>query len=237
MQNIVEIEKRDLITNSLVIAEGIGYEHRTVLKLIREHEIDLKEFGIISLGVRKSKRGKPTEFYNLSESQTYFLLTLMQNNESVTKFKKELVKEFMRMRKALISVQVRHQNEEWKLKREASKVQRLETTDAIKLFVEYAVKQGSSNAITYYSNITQMEYRALFLLKQKFPNLKDYLNMKQLNVLEIADTIVEDTLKEGMELEMHYKDIFKLAKERVESFAKIMKPSIVITMEEIKLLD
>ena len=236
MINAVEIKKNDTVTNTITISEGVGNEHRAVMQLVRQYELDLKEFGTLTFEMRKTK-GRPTEICYLNESQTYFLLTLMRNNDVVTKFKKGLVKEFMRMRKALISVQVRHQNEEWKLKREASKTQRIETTDAIKDFVEYAVRQGSTNAVNYYSNITQMEYRALFLLKQKFPNLKDYLNMKQLNVLEIADTIVEDTLKEGMELEMHYKDIFKLAKERVESFAKIMKPSIVITMEEIKLLD
>jgi hypothetical protein len=44
-------------------------------------------------------------------------------------------------------------------------------------------------------------------------------------------------LQEGMEKGMHYKDIYKLAKERVEQLASLVKPTIVITAEEIKLLE
>ena len=234
--SIVEINKNDLITTSLSIAKGVGNHHKNVLDLIRTYENDLNEFGIIAFETRKSRRGKPTEFCYLNEPQTYFLLTLMRNNEQVTKFKKELVKEFMRMRKALMQLQITRQSEEWKIKREQSKLSRLEVTDAIKEFVEYATNQGSQNAKMYYSNLTKMEYKSLFLLEQKFPNLKDFLNHKQLSSLETADHIVEETLKEGMDLQMNYKDIYQLAKKRVEELANLIKPSIVISIDEIKLL-
>ena len=160
----------------------------------------------------------------------------MRNNEKVTVFKEELIKEFMRMRKALMQLQITRQSEEWKNKREQSKLSRLEVTDEIKEFVEYATNQGSQNAKMYYSNLTKMEYKSLFLLEQKFPNLKDFLNHKQLSSLETADHIVEETLKEGMNLQMNYKDIYQLAKKRIEELANLIKPSIVISIDEIKLL-
>lgn len=237
MSNLVVIEKQDLLTTSLIIAEGVNYEHRTVLKLIREHEKDFSDLGIITLGVRKSRRGKPTEYYSLNEGQVYFLMTLMQNNENVTRFKKELVKEFVRMRKALIQIQVNHQNKEWQQARLDGKAIRKETTDAIKDFIEYAVKQGSTNALRYYANITNMENKALFILEQKFDNVRDVLNNHQLSTLKTADRIVYETLQEGMERSMHYKEIFKLAKERVETLATLVKPTIVISATEIKLIE
>jgi len=236
MNGLVVIEKEELLTNSLILAEGVGYEHRTVLKLIREHECDIKDFGIISLGVRKSRRGKPTEFYNLTESQVYFIMTLMQNSDAVTKFKKELIKEFMRMRKALINVKVMHQNEEWQRARLEGKAIRRETTDVLKDFVEYAISQGSKNALRYYSNITNMENKSLFIIEQKFDNIREVLNNHQLATLRVADIAVQNALQEGMERSMHYKDIYLLAKERVEKISEAIKPTIVISATEVKLL-
>lgn len=236
MNNLVTIEKQEPITTSEIISDGVKYQHRTVLKLIREHEKDIKEFGTLTLGVRKSK-GRPTEFYNLNEGQTYFILTLMQNNENVTVFKKELVKEFIRMKKALMQVEINHQNKEWQQARLDGKAVRRETTDAIKDFVEYAVKQGSTNAVRYYGNITKMENKALFMLEQKFDNIREVLNNHQLSTLKIADRIVYESLQEGMERGMHYKDIFKLAKERVETLTTLIKPTMIISMTEVKLLN
>ncbi len=236
MSNMVIIEKSDLLTTSLILAEGVKYEHRTVLKLIREHENDLKEFGTFTLGVRKSK-GRPTEFYNLNEPQVYFLMTLMQNNENVVKFKKELIKEFMRMRSALIQIEVNYQNEQWKQVRIDGKAVRSETTDAIKDFIEYAVKQGSKNALRYYSNITNMENKSLFILEQKFENVREVLNNHQLSTLKTVDRVVYETLQEGMERQLPYKEIYQLAKERVETLATLVKPTIVINQNELRLIE
>lgn len=236
MTQMVSIEKEDLTTTSEILAQGVNYEHRTVLKLIRDHEKDISEFGIIALGVRKSKRGKPTKYYKLNESQTYFLMTLMQNNESVTKFKKELVREFIRMRKALFNLTVEKQSDHWQQLRKSGKATRLDTTDTIKDFVEYAVKQGSKNAVMYYSNITKMENKALFILEQKFPNVREMLNGQQLATLRVADKMVMDTLQEGMECNTPYKEIYQLAKQRLSDFTKLVKPSIVISSTSVKVI-
>ena len=235
VNNLVLIEKNNLITTSLIVAKGVDYEHRTVLQLIRKHLKDLHEFGTLTLGMRKS-RGRPTEYYNLNELQVYFLMTLMQNNEKVTRFKKELIKEFGRMKNALLSIQVMHQNQEWQQLRIEGKAVRRETTDAIQDFINYATTQGSKNAIRYYSNISKMENKALFILEQKFENVREVLNNHQLSTLKTADRIVYETLQEGMERGLHYKDIYQLAKERVETLATLIKPTIVVNETEVKLI-
>jgi len=236
MNSLVQISKNDLVTTSLVVAESVDYEHRSILKLIKDHEKDFKDFGTLALGVRKTK-GRPTKYFILTEPQTYYLLTLMQNKPMVSKFKKELVKEFVRMRKALVNIHANHQNKEWQQARIDGKAVRKETTDAIKDFVEYAVKQGSKNAVRYYANITKMENKALFILEQKFDNVRQVLDNHQLSTLKTADRIVYETLQEGMERSMNYKDIYKLAKERVETLATLVKPTIVISQTELKLIE
>lgn len=238
MNNLVEIRKNsELVTTTEVIAKRTNVQHKNVIEQVREYKTDLEEFGIIAFETRKNRSGKPTEFCVLNESQTYYLLTLMRNNEVVIKFKKELVKEFMRMRKSLIQIHVQHQNKEWQQARLDGKAIRKETTDAIKDFVEYAVKQGSKNAVTYYSNISKMENKALFILEQKFDNIREVLNNHQLSTIRMADRIVYEALQEGMERSMNYKDIYKMAKERVESLATLVKPTIVISETELKLIE
>ena len=49
--------------------------------------------------------------------------------------------------------------------------------------------------------------------------------------------MIEDTLEECMEKGMYYKDIYLTAKERVNNFAKLVKPTTVISMEAVKILE
>ena len=236
MENLVVIQKNETFSNSKVLAVGTDNEHNSVIRLVRKHKDTLEEFGTLRFEIEKTK-GRPMEIVYLNESQTYFLMTAMKNSEKVVRFKKELVKEFMRMRKALISIQVMQQNKEWQQARLDGKAVRKETTDAIKDFVEYAVMQGSKSAVRYYGNITTMENKALFILEQKFDNVREVLNNHQLSTIKIADRIVYESLQEGMERGMHYKEIYKLAKERVETLATLVKPTIVISATEIKLIE
>jgi len=233
---IVELKKELPVTNSEIVAEGTNRTHKSVIQLIRQYEKQLNEFGTLAFEMRKSG-GRPTEIALLNESQVYFLMTLMRNNEIVVLFKKRLVKEFMKMKQALIQLQVNRNNDEWKLNRDKGKRIRKETTDTIQDFVRYATNQGSKNAVKYYGNITKMENKALFILEQKYPNVRQMLNNYQLTTLHTADMIVSEALKDGMEKKLHYKEIYKLAKERVEKLSLLIKPTMVISYEEVKVLE
>lgn len=236
MVSMVTLERDDAVTRSSVLAEGVGNDHNAVVQLIRTHENHLRDLGTFQVEIEKTK-GRPREVYILNEPQAYFLITLMRNSEQVIRFKKELIKAFMEMRKVIIQLKANHQNQDWQQARLDGKAMRKETTDAIKDFTEYAIGQGSKNALMYYSNITRMENKALFIMEQKFPNLREVLNHQQLATLRVVDKMVSDTLQEGMEKDMNYKDIFKLARDRVEQLAMLIKPTIVISATEVKLIE
>ncbi len=236
MSKMIELKRELPVTTSLVVAKGIGRTHKSVIQLVRKYEKDLKTFGTLAFEMRKSA-GRPLEFVYLNEAQVYFLLTLMRNNKIITEFKKQLITEFVRMKKTLINLQVTRKSNEWKENRVDGKKIRKETTDVIQEFVKYATKQGSNNAIRYYSNITRMENRALFILEQKFPNVREVLNNRQLSTIKTADNIVVEALQEGMERELNYKDIYKLAKDRVERLAELIKPTLVMNFDEVKLIE
>lgn len=221
MKNLVLLEKDDPVTTSLIIAEETKNGHRGVIQLIKIHQENLESFGTLQFQLRKSA-GRPTEYALLNEMQTTFLIALMKNNETVVRFKKELVRQFYTMRKTLTQITIRQNNAEWQQLREIGKATRKEETETVKQFIEYATKSGSKNAQTYYPSISRMENKALFFLEQKFDNVRDILAGQQLAVISSADQIVEKTLKEGMEQGMEYHEIFQLAKKNVETFANIV---------------
>ncbi len=95
---------------------------------------------------------------------------------------------------------------------------RLEETDTIKIFVEYAKKQGSTKANMYYQCLTKMENAALFYIVDGMPkpnNLRDVLDTFQLFQISVADKMVSDTLIRCMEKNMHYKDIYQECADKV----------------------
>jgi hypothetical protein len=122
---------------------------------------------------------------------------------------------------AIYMKQLQKQDAALAAQRQAGKLIRREQTDTIQEFVQYATAQGSTQAHRYFCNITKMENQALFLLEQKFKNLRDILDLNQLGLVRTADSIVKKALSEGMAGNLFYKDIYKLAKTRIETLAAI----------------
>lgn len=47
MNEIVIINNGQAVTTTLVIADGTGYDHASVIKLVRKYSEDLSEFGLL----------------------------------------------------------------------------------------------------------------------------------------------------------------------------------------------
>lgn len=165
--------------------------------------------------------GRPEKLALLNEDQAIFLLNLSRNTKKVVALKKGLTITFGRYRRQA----ERRATVEWQEARAKGKIARRLETDTIKVFVEYATRQGSKNAKRYYENITRMEYRALFFLDavlMKEGNLRDRLDLGQLSSLDVADRVVSRTLQECMEVGMHYKNIYQAAKDKVNLLAAVV---------------
>ena len=123
------------------------------------------------------------------------------------------------MRKYILEQKTQKQNQQYIETRNQSKIGRRQETDIIKIFIEYAKNQGSKSADKYYMIFSKMENAAFFILKEKFKNVREILNIRQLSKIIIADMIVKQAIIEGMENNYFYKDIFQLAKKRVVAMA------------------
>ncbi|MHD0032265.1 Rha family transcriptional regulator [Corynebacterium diphtheriae] len=96
-----------LATNSEVIADGVGIQHKNVLETIRKNQADFEEFGPVAFETRKGSPlpqggfGKSTTIAVLNREQAMFAMTLFRNNPTVVEFKKNLIKAFVSMENRL----------------------------------------------------------------------------------------------------------------------------------------
>jgi len=105
----------------------------------------------------------------------------------------------------------------WQQTRIECKSNRKLETNEIKVFIEYAEKQGSQNAKRYYVNLTKLANNAIGVSA----NGRDEITVNQLNNLILIEHIIEQVIKEGIKKERYYKDIFTDCKKRVEQFREI----------------
>ena len=228
MNELVKIIDNEPLVSTLDIWEPLEVAHRAIIQLIRKYEKEFSETRLLTFEMSiKKRQGAPTPYCYLDEEQATFLITLMKNSDKVVSFKRRLTKEFYKQRRMLARIANQHHDAQWIEARSLGKTLRVQETTVIQKFVEYATAQGSKNAQRYYCNISKMENAALFFLEQKFTNLRDVLDLSQLMTVSVADRIVSKALKEGMELQMNYKDIYIMAKERIENFAELNGKTII----------
>ena len=80
-------------------------------------------------------------------------------------------------------------------------------TDAIREFIEYAKNNGSRSSERYYMIITKATNEILGIEAGQ----RDNLTASQLDHLAMVERVIANTLNSGVEREMNYKDIYKLA--------------------------
>ena len=235
MKGLVKLENEHPIVSTFDLFEKMGYhEHRTLKRVIVDHKDAFDDIGLLHLHVQKptrKKSGRPIESYLLNEDHFILLVLLAKNSPESVQLKIRVCREFKRLKKTVALLASQRNNDAWKAERADGKQIYMQKTDVIKIFVEYATEQGSKSAAMYYTNFAKMENKSLFLCHQKLKNVREVLNIRQLNQVACADQIIEKAIQDGMDKEMPYKDVYRMAKERVIEFSKIIgqSPMLAIT--------
>jgi len=215
------------MTTSLVIAEKFGKRHDTVLRAIRNLECP-DDFRLRNFAERDyiDDRGKTYPMFYITRDGFAFL-AMGFTGKKAADWKIKFLEAFNTMERAIRQQDAYRFTFEWKQARENGKVVRLTFTDNVQDFVRYAKAQGSRSAEKYYMQLTKMEYSAIFMIgKAVGDGFRDRLNAAQLVNLGTAELIAQRALREGMEAGLQYKDIYKLAKHRVEQFAGMIGKSL-----------
>lgn len=219
------------MTTSLVIAEKFGKRHKNVLRAIRNLDIpeDFRQLNFEPTlfdvpGPNGTVRHE--ECFNITRDGFSFLAMGFTGKEAAA-WKVKFITAFNAMERALRQQDAYRFTFEWKQARENGKVVRLTFTDNVQEFVTYATHQGSKSADKYFMQLTKMEYAALFMIGQAVgKGFRDRLNAHQLVNLGTAELVAQRALREGMEASLHYKEIYKLAKHKVELFASMVGKSL-----------
>jgi len=231
MNDLVVLVKNKPLVSTFLLFEKMGYkEHRVLKRVIADNIGAFNEIGFLHLEVQKpidKKGGRPVESYLLDEDQFILLVLLAKNTPESVALKVRVAKEFRRLKKVVAGIVSQQKDPNWQNVRSDGKIAYKQKTDVIKMFVDYATNQGSKSASMYYANLAKMENKALFFIEQKYDNLRDILTIKQLMQACTADDVIEKALIDGMNDGMQYKEIYKLAKERIHAFAAIIGKSQV----------
>ena len=231
---VVSIANRKTITTSLNVAEVFGKRHKDVLRAIKKIESS-DNFSRLNFAPRDyvDERGKNQPMIEMTRDGFVFLVMGFTGKDAA-RFKEAYIAAFNKMERHIYQRFTPPQDAQWIEARSLGKVLRLQEASTIKRFVDYATAQGSKNAALYYVNISKMENSALFFLEQKFTKLRDVLDLHQLMVISVADSIVSKALEDGMAQDLNYRDIYTLAKERIETFAAV-KGKTFIPAEQLRI--
>ncbi len=213
MVDLLVLHKGIPMVSSKKIADKFGKVHRDVMRAINEldcsDEFRLRNFAHSSY---TSSQNKVLKSFDMTRDGFSFLCMGLTGPKSA-KWKEQYISAFNQMEAALLQQAKNGEDSEWLRVRTQSKALRLQQTDVIKEFVEYATAQGSQSAKFYYKHYTNATYKALGLIQHKKPKLKDTLDCMELSQLMVAENVAKKSIRKHMENGEHYKTVFVLVKQ------------------------
>lgn len=212
-------------TTSIDIAEKFGRQHKDVLRAVKNLDCS-PDFNQRNFAPVKylDEKGEKRPMYRVTRDGFVFLVMGFTGKKAAA-WKEKYIAAF----NAMAEVLARQANDSWRELRQQGKAARLLETSVIADFVSYAQRQGSTRANYYYPNITKATHKALFILKSGATGgFRDMLDGMQLAFLQSAEYVAANALREGMRQGLHYKEIYQLAKGRLEAFAETVGVSPVL---------
>tara|TARA_R110002012_G_scaffold110970_1_gene255762 strand:+ start:60 stop:758 length:699 start_codon:yes stop_codon:yes gene_type:complete len=220
MNDLVVLKDSIPMVSSQLVADKFGKVHTKLVRDIENlhcsEEFKVANFGTCSF---TNKMNRSFDGYMMTKDGFAFLC-MGFTGKKAGEWKEKYIKAFNSMEKELLA---KSQDVEWKQARLQSKEIRKSVSNTIKDFVEYSTKQGSKSASMYYSNITKMEYKALEMIAKNekvSKGFRDSLDAVDLSFLSAAENIAKAAIIQGMRDNLHYKDIYQLAKGRVTAYAE-----------------
>jgi Rha family phage regulatory protein len=233
-----------LFTTSLDVAEKFSKRHDHVLASIRKicadseeidapksKDVNAPKIGDSNFGRRNfslssylDEKNERRPMFTMTRSG-FAILAMGFTGKKALEWKIKYEQAFSLMEQTLLN----QKNLSWQASRQQGKLSRRDETDTIADFVAYAKSQGSTKPEYYYKHLTNATYKALFIVTDKFPgSFRDLLNTAQLSFLATAEHVTAKALQDGMAQGLFYKDIYPLAKSRLEALAQTVGVSPVI---------
>jgi len=220
---IVEVKKGEVFCDSNMVAKKFGVKHADVVNKMKTLIPKLEDFRVEAFYPKfwtesRSYRGKNYTAY-LMNRDCFMVLGMRFDTKRSRKWQGQFVAAFNVMENQILIADKNATDTKWIGHRKLLVKGRKEETDVIKDFVEYATFQGSKKAKFYYKHITNATYKALGLMIQKKPKLRDTMNLYEISELLLAERVARSSLRKYMDLKRGYHDIYESVKDDLEMFA------------------
>jgi Rha family phage regulatory protein len=219
---LVELKKGNVYCDTGVIARKFGMQHAKVVQAMETLIPKLDDFRVTGFHpyFEKEEREYRGTKYNayLLNRDCFILLGMRFDTKLARRWQGQFIAAFNSLEQRILSADTNATDPTWLTHREQGRVARIEETDVIKKFVAYATEQGSKSAQFYYKHITTATYKALGLMYQRKPKLRDSMNLYEIAELLLAERIAKNSLDKYMKLGRHYKDIYESVKDDLMMF-------------------
>ena len=226
--DLVELKRKEIFCDSHVVAKKFEYKHGYLINHIKNVMKDVSVMQGVNMFTPKviteerEYRGNKYTAY-LMNRDFFSILAMRFKGKKAFQWQAGFISAFNAMEQRILTADKNATDPTWLGQREQGKIARLEETDIIKEFVEYATNQGSTKAKFYYKHITNATYKALGLMVQSKPKLRDTMNLYEVSELLLAERVAKSAIKKYMELGREYKDIYNSVKDDLLSFGGALK--------------
>ena len=211
MNELVHLENDEAVCSSLEVAEKFGKRHDKLIAEIRRMYSDLIGKGSPQNGGAKfffeatyENRGKQYPMY-LMNRDGFSLLVMGFTGKKALDWKLKYINAFNQMENIIRE----KQSQSWIETRTVGKLSRKAETDVIKQLVEYAKQQGSEHADMLYMTYSKLANKTVGVTN------RDTATAKQLMNLSVTENIILKVVEDGINQQLHYKEIYRNCKERL----------------------
>ena len=220
---LVEVKRREVFCDSHMVAKKFGQQHAKVVDRIKKVQVDIEGLRVNGVHPKieieeRVYRGQGYTSYLMNRDFFSFLMMRFRGVKA-TKCQLAFIAAFNLMETQLQIEKTNAADPKWIGHRKLLTDGRKKETDVIKEFVEYATFQGSTKAKFYYKHITNATYKALGLMIQRKPKLRDTMNLYEISELLLAERVAQSSLKKYMGLKRDYHDIYESVKDDLVLFA------------------
>lgn len=211
--DLVAIRNKDTVCSSLEVAEHFEKRHADVIRAIEnliQNDSTQNCAQCFKRSFYKDMTGKKNKMYFMNRDGFTFL-TMGFTGQKANEWKWQYIEAFNKMEQLLAMKQTQVYQETRTYQKEIRK----QEADTIKLYVEYAIKQGSSNAARYYSSLSRLADKAAGI------ECRNHATLQQLNNLALVENIITQCITNGIELQEPYKNIYCACKTKLDQFSKI----------------
>lgn len=209
MNELVYLKNEQALTDSLTVAEMFGKEHAKVMRSIDNLVETLAKNGERSMFILTRRKADDGQFHRmyLMNRDGFSLLVMGFTGKKALEWKLKYITAFNQMEKILTE----KQTNVWIETRQQGKLIRKGETDVIQKLVEYAREQGSGHADMLYMTYTKLANKMAGI------TTRDSATNSQLNELSTMERIIAKVVLEEMAKGIHYKQIYKDCKKRMET--------------------